>query len=362
MKTHKKYKRFFKEKELSVSDAKIIFGITEIPNEDDLKVLYRDLSKKYHPDLGGDIEKMQDINNAYEVLKKNTGIKSSKIDWNEINKKWTERNKREFKNMERIFKTSFNIDKLLKYLQQFINEPLQYSIDYLKESQVREWTSSFFNYKVTVEIFNMERTTVFFLNYWLSYNFNDSGGLSYDNVNETDILYKVDVLANIYHNKRKEKLSKRDYRWNVGSKTITDYENIFPKVKLVKIFSGKSKKPFKKSDFLLGLERELNYNSDGNNYFIYILGKQTYFNLYRTVFMKTPMYTVGALQGWKQRGKPIPNDYIVNIGENEEDLSKFILTVKEIRKQVSKLNEETDYDKIYNVVSNAFKTMFPKRY
>lgn len=44
----------------------------------DLKKEYRRLSSKYHPDKGGDVEKMQEVNVAYEYLKENVGISLNK--------------------------------------------------------------------------------------------------------------------------------------------------------------------------------------------------------------------------------------------------------------------------------------------
>lgn len=38
-----------------------------------VKAGYRQLSKKYHPDAGGDAEKMKSLNNLYELLKQEAG-------------------------------------------------------------------------------------------------------------------------------------------------------------------------------------------------------------------------------------------------------------------------------------------------
>ena len=68
--------RFYKyliEKEMPISQALAIFGLNNkaLGNKALLKKRYRDLATKYHPDkLGGDTEKMTNINLAWEVLKK----------------------------------------------------------------------------------------------------------------------------------------------------------------------------------------------------------------------------------------------------------------------------------------------------
>ncbi len=45
--------------------------VLELPNlitKADLKRQYRFLSKKYHPDQGGDVQKQEELNTAYRIL------------------------------------------------------------------------------------------------------------------------------------------------------------------------------------------------------------------------------------------------------------------------------------------------------
>ncbi|HNQ21399.1 MAG TPA: J domain-containing protein, partial [Bacteroidales bacterium] len=69
--------RRFIEETLTLDDAKKIFGITFIPDEIELKKLYKSLSMKNHPDLGGSAEAMKKINMAYDILKNHTGVSGS---------------------------------------------------------------------------------------------------------------------------------------------------------------------------------------------------------------------------------------------------------------------------------------------
>jgi curved DNA-binding protein len=43
-------------------------GIANTATQSDIKLAYRKLAKKHHPDLGGDVAKFQQINEAYEIL------------------------------------------------------------------------------------------------------------------------------------------------------------------------------------------------------------------------------------------------------------------------------------------------------
>lgn len=53
----------------SGSHASVLFVVENAPHEV-IQAAYRALAKKYHPDLGGNTEQMQKINNAYEQLMK----------------------------------------------------------------------------------------------------------------------------------------------------------------------------------------------------------------------------------------------------------------------------------------------------
>jgi hypothetical protein len=57
---------------MNVKKALKIFGLQTLEGLNDgiLKVKYRKLMKKHHPDLGGSEEKAREINEAFEVLKK----------------------------------------------------------------------------------------------------------------------------------------------------------------------------------------------------------------------------------------------------------------------------------------------------
>jgi len=46
-----------------------ILGIDKSAKITEIRKAYRDLAKQNHPDKGGDVEKMKELNEAYEILR-----------------------------------------------------------------------------------------------------------------------------------------------------------------------------------------------------------------------------------------------------------------------------------------------------
>jgi len=53
-----------------IKEALEILDLPQFITKEDIRKQYRFLAKKYHPDIGGDAEKMEMINYAYQLLMK----------------------------------------------------------------------------------------------------------------------------------------------------------------------------------------------------------------------------------------------------------------------------------------------------
>ncbi|MCB4774780.1 MAG: J domain-containing protein [Sulfurovum sp.] len=51
-----------------IEEALEVLEMPKFITQKDLKKQYHFLARKYHPDLGGDAEKMEVLNNAYKIL------------------------------------------------------------------------------------------------------------------------------------------------------------------------------------------------------------------------------------------------------------------------------------------------------
>ncbi len=71
-----------------IENALEVLGLPKLISKDDVKKQYHFFAKKYHPDLGGDVQKMEQINYAYKLLMKYIEEFRYTFDENEVNKQF----------------------------------------------------------------------------------------------------------------------------------------------------------------------------------------------------------------------------------------------------------------------------------
>ena len=71
-----------------IDKALDILSLPKLISKADIKKQYHYFAKKYHPDLGGDVEKMEQINYAYKLLMKYIEEFRYTFDENEVNKQF----------------------------------------------------------------------------------------------------------------------------------------------------------------------------------------------------------------------------------------------------------------------------------
>ncbi len=71
-----------------IDKALDILGLPKLISKVDIKKQYHFLAKKSHPDLGGDVKKMEQINYAYKFLMKYIEEFRYTFDENEVNKQF----------------------------------------------------------------------------------------------------------------------------------------------------------------------------------------------------------------------------------------------------------------------------------
>ena len=53
-----------------IDKALSVLSLPKLISREDIKIQYKFLAKKNHPDKGGDVEKMEQLNTAYKLLMK----------------------------------------------------------------------------------------------------------------------------------------------------------------------------------------------------------------------------------------------------------------------------------------------------
>jgi DnaJ-class molecular chaperone len=74
----------------TIAQALEILELPKLITKEDIKKQYHFLAKKHHPDLGGDIERMEKINEAYRTLMKYIEEFRYTFDEEEISKQFPE--------------------------------------------------------------------------------------------------------------------------------------------------------------------------------------------------------------------------------------------------------------------------------
>jgi DnaJ-class molecular chaperone len=73
-----------------IDTALEILGLPILVTKQDIKRRYIQLAKRYHPDVGGDREKMERINSAYELLNSYIDGFRYSFDEDEVKKRYPE--------------------------------------------------------------------------------------------------------------------------------------------------------------------------------------------------------------------------------------------------------------------------------
>lgn len=339
---------------ITLSQALEVFDLKEVPEDKTiLKRIYTDLSKKNHPDRGGSHEKMILITQAYELLKKSNATTTY---FKPIDREAEKKRAEEIVNtMKEMFERTFSPEKILAYLSQFTLEDLDIEVsNYDKASYYAEYSSIV----VEVEVFNPDRSLMFYLSYYISYN-DISSGLGNDTLDADEIMYDYNITSYVLYNNRKQKLQQKNWRWQIGKEKAFDYSDIFPASKLEKLFSTGGKKSFRKADFQTLLLKKGNIDAHINKdiWFLYPFdSKRVYINLSRLTFRRVPRYMITGMWIINEKGK---NEFkrfskTISFGETEEDCLRLIEVIYEARKYMDKkkLSIKEDSIEIANYIDD----------
>lgn len=320
----KTFQQHLNEESLSVPDAMRILGITSTTfTPDELKTAYKKAAVANHPDKGGDVETMKKINAAHDKLKAIAGTKSGSSvdpDWfNRVREKDIQFVRRAFLKVRQ----AFDPKAFQKHFEDIFGEKFTVSV------VTNDNKGSFSAYaEEEAQWSNATKTTVITLRLTVSAAGRHNAGLGAENVDVS-----VGVFPEIYHNKKKIKLTKRTWSLETDYRILHNPEAIFPKAKLASKKDSKLGK-FSKKDALLALTRELGATTFDNDGFIKIPlpkvdGKEPHVLLYRTTWMGSGSY---GTNGIYVNSRKVEGLAAMVLGETLEKITWLIEQLKSVQK------------------------------
>jgi curved DNA-binding protein CbpA len=298
-------------KEMTMDQAFAVFGLQRGADPEEIKNRYKKLALMNHPDRGGSLEAMKDVNNAWDLLKKvKSGGSSSGIDW--------KKTEQEYRNLGVGIKNKlsnefhYHADLFLKHFEELTGKKFRWEYTRVYPTERTRGTPYSAGYEI--QFTSEDKETIF--SFEVSANLTDikySKGLGWaDNVDFT-----LFIMAYGLHDSRKVKISRSNYSWSNNHNVLRNPELIFPANKLKKILKTVGSKEFKKKDMEVYLMKKLDARLDGEFARIPLMKDDPKFHLlmYRNVFMR--------IAGWGMNGvydnfKRIAMGPYFTLPENEE--------------------------------------------
>lgn len=276
---------------LTIPEARKILGLNASFTADDVKRAYALKSREHHPDKGGDVEKMKEINNAYKVLKNVNSVSGAKANWDEIHAKYNQKAKEVVKDLTKKFKPQNFVD----YFSKIFGEPFDYAMAAFGDTEPKygSHTSAGFS----VKFFSKDKKIAFDMQVsaYLPNLFKSTKTLGGENPN---ISYPLSILAYGYFNNKKVKMAKRDFDFKNDHSLLTNPELVYPSKKLENAKkNAASGKPVKirRADMILAIKNEVGAKPFSDGYILDLKDGAVY--LKRMVFTGTPVWQ--ALVGHK---------------------------------------------------------------
>ncbi len=302
--------------EMRQQDAEKFMGLSGNYTLDDVETRYKELAMKYHPDRGGNVKQMQDLNAARKILKKSAGKGGSYEDtWQKI--------KAERAALKPVIQHQI---EMLVHPQDFI--------DYFQKvfpGNTFEYTSKpVFNNSddyagVSYTFINRRRDKKFEVDIY-SYLTDIVGSKE---LATSDVSYPLSIYAYGYANKRRIKVFGRDWKQTRNHKEVKP-ETIFPKSKITK----KQTRKFSKRDMLLFMKTELKAEATNNDNFFIPLKDGKYLRAYRHVMMRIPAWVISGIYEKEGYRWIVQDQSIVTLPETEDTANLFKKFTKMDSKQV----------------------------
>lgn len=286
----KQFRQFLTEAKMTRDEALKILGLSVHYSADDLKVAYRRLTMQYHPDRNpGDKnaeEMIRKVNNAKDVLDASSTNGQSPADFRAD----YQRNKAEREAKDVVFKqvawdafdAHFQAHAFTNHFAKVFGTPFT-----LKETRNDKSTyGSYVNW--TGEWANSDRTIV--LDMSITVNYVDLFGKPVLSQAAAEEGLRLSIYTNILHNRKKVKLTQRDFKLTHSYSVLKNPEETFPAKKMVAQSSKAAARTMSKRDVLLTFTSELDARGDED--WMYVPVGAYRVALYRITLMRAGSWSI----------------------------------------------------------------------
>ena len=324
MYSYKEWKLF---ESMSVEQAKSILGISGEVTPEEVKKAYKAKAREHHPDMGGDVEMMKQVNIAYDKLK-DYKEKSPKFDWEQLNKEYRGLTQA----VNDIIKKSFDTQVFLKYFEGIFDKKFKIeSMRYVGEGEqspsyagihvifASEDESIQFNMRAIVYLVELRKSAAL-------------GSKAFE--------IPLNIYGDGFFEGRKYKIVDRGWSVKSNSLKLNNPEDFFPKAKLLKHVSKKTRTKATRKDYLAAITKILKATVLSNGYFVPLEGDiGLYFS--RITFMRKGSWIIdfykkdGASYRYNERGwsfveEPELIDVFLSLkGKNKKQITDILNKYKQ---------------------------------
>lgn len=277
---------------LSHKEAEELLGLDmQDYTPEELKKAVQKAKSAAHPDKGGSTEQFNLVQQAEKLLtgmNRSRSRSSGRDRWADIHREYQQLYQQVMAELKGMVKP----DNFMKYFSDLFGEKFEYEMN---EVGATRGSSSPSYAGLNFQFYNPGRTKVFEFSAHVSLHDVRTERTKAIGGTADTLAYTVGLVAYGYVNKRKVKVSQRDYTRSNSLKALTDPKIAFPKAKITK--NQKTRK-FSKRDMELFLKKEL--KAEVSKY-IYVPTKtpNMFIMMDRGTFMRTPYWSVDI---WEKTG------------------------------------------------------------
>lgn len=313
----KTFAQYLTEAPMSVQDALKVFGLSTVPDEKALDKKYKELAIANHPDRGGDVVKMQQINLAHEVLEQQVGNIVQTQTRDEKRKVDAARAQAIYDSVLGTLKSHYNDSAFISYFNEVFSDT------FTSKVEEKFYSSLGYSLSQSFEYTNASRTTVIYFSISIDLVKLVYGRSPSIGVDDKDL--QMNISTSILHNNRKVKISQQDYTSAQTYAILKDPEIIFPKNKLVSKMDQSGRKFAKRDAHLLLTKTLMATYQDGGYYYIPLF-EDFKLLIYRSTSMGLAFYGINGIYQ-KSRRVYVPKGF-VSIYETEKSFSILVDGIK----------------------------------